>query len=216
VTCRLEGGCSIQLSYGANPASLVSVRPLFRTAWLKIIRIGHNLPGGRFRVFQTIGDPMFFGISHRLFLGPKSQPHLRPHVVGARPAHQRINLARTLRFEFENPGPAFGKARLGRRFRRGVNSCVHSRTTNGPGKAVKSGRNCRWSGQQDLNLRPEVPKTSALPGCAIPRSAAACVLPLRYHGFGARTSPRCLLTYRRWDVRPDRLLLPQFWPPYRH
>src|SRR5688572_12227646 len=26
-----------------------------------------------------------------------------------------------------------------------------------------------WSGQQDSNLRPEVPKTSALPGCAIPR-----------------------------------------------
>ena len=28
-----------------------------------------------------------------------------------------------------------------------------------------------WSGQQDLNLRPAVPKTAALPGCAIPRSA---------------------------------------------
>src|SRR5215471_10359572 len=26
-----------------------------------------------------------------------------------------------------------------------------------------------WSGQQDSNLRPELPKTSALPGCAIPR-----------------------------------------------
>src|SRR5450631_2491191 len=26
-----------------------------------------------------------------------------------------------------------------------------------------------WSGQQDSNLRPEVPKTSALPDCAIPR-----------------------------------------------
>src|SRR5689334_13207702 len=26
-----------------------------------------------------------------------------------------------------------------------------------------------WSGQQDLNLRPGVPKTPALPGCAIPR-----------------------------------------------
>jgi hypothetical protein len=26
-----------------------------------------------------------------------------------------------------------------------------------------------WSGQQDLNLRPAVPKTAALPGCAIPR-----------------------------------------------
>src|SRR4051794_2535083 len=28
----------------------------------------------------------------------------------------------------------------------------------------------RWSGQQDSNLRPAVPKTAALPGCAIPRS----------------------------------------------
>src|SRR5580704_5899732 len=27
----------------------------------------------------------------------------------------------------------------------------------------------KWSGQQDLNLRPAVPKTAALPGCAIPR-----------------------------------------------
>ncbi len=26
-----------------------------------------------------------------------------------------------------------------------------------------------WSGQQDSNLRPVVPKTTALPGCAIPR-----------------------------------------------
>src|SRR3984893_17459986 len=26
-----------------------------------------------------------------------------------------------------------------------------------------------WSGQQDLTLRPAVPKTAALPGCAIPR-----------------------------------------------
>ena len=29
-----------------------------------------------------------------------------------------------------------------------------------------------WSGQQDLNLRPGVPKTPALPGCAIPRQGA--------------------------------------------
>jgi transposase len=37
-----------------------------------------------------------------------------------------------------------------------------------------------WSGQQDSNLRPEVPKTSALPGCAIPRNA---VKPLGSLGF---------------------------------
>ena len=32
-----------------------------------------------------------------------------------------------------------------------------------------------WSGRQDLNLRPEVPKTSALPGCAIPRTVVSVV-----------------------------------------
>src|SRR6516162_2302513 len=30
-----------------------------------------------------------------------------------------------------------------------------------------------WSGQQDLNLRPGVPKTPALPGCAMPRTRTA-------------------------------------------
>src|SRR5436190_20314030 len=34
-----------------------------------------------------------------------------------------------------------------------------------------------WSGQQDLNLRPGVRKTPALPGCAMPRTRAA---PCRY------------------------------------
>ena len=28
-----------------------------------------------------------------------------------------------------------------------------------------------WSGRQDSNLRPPVPKTGALPGCATPRLA---------------------------------------------
>src|SRR6516165_9216820 len=33
----------------------------------------------------------------------------------------------------------------------------------------------RWSGQQDLNLRPGVPKTPALPGCAMPRAIRAAL-----------------------------------------
>ena len=37
--------------------------------------------------------------------------------------------------------------------------------------ASRSEREDKWSGQQDLNLRPAVPKTAALPGCAIPRPA---------------------------------------------
>src|SRR5882757_6931200 len=36
-------------------------------------------------------------------------------------------------------------------------------------RETKMNQRAAWSGQQDSNLRPEVPKTSALPGCAIPR-----------------------------------------------
>jgi hypothetical protein len=35
---------------------------------------------------------------------------------------------------------------------------------------VRNGLIVRWSGQLDSNQRPAVPKTAALPGCAIPRS----------------------------------------------
>lgn len=38
----------------------------------------------------------------------------------------------------------------------------------GAARATRS-KSAGWSGQQDLNLRPAVPKTAALPGCAIPR-----------------------------------------------
>ena len=42
-----------------------------------------------------------------------------------------------------------------------------------PIKYIKTHNDYTWSGQQDSNLRPEVPKTSALPGCAIPRPTRA-------------------------------------------
>src|SRR5215213_3344250 len=32
----------------------------------------------------------------------------------------------------------------------------------------------KWSGQQDLNLRPSAPKADALPGCAMPRHRLNC------------------------------------------
>src|SRR2546428_8088513 len=50
---------------------------------------------------------------------------------------------------------------------------------NGVSERVRTGQNGplktsrTWSGQQDSNLRPGVPKTPALPGCAIPRSQEA-------------------------------------------
>src|SRR6185369_3835236 len=37
------------------------------------------------------------------------------------------------------------------------------------------GRREKWSGRQDSNLRPPVPKTGALPGCATPRRKKICI-----------------------------------------
>ena len=37
-----------------------------------------------------------------------------------------------------------------------------------------------WSGRQDSNLRPTVPKTVALPGCATPRLDASAIAFLRW------------------------------------
>src|SRR5262245_42883301 len=46
------------------------------------------------------------------------------------------------------------------------------RTKNG-GRETANPRNDRWSGREDLNLRPPAPHAGALPGCATPRPEAA-------------------------------------------
>ena len=56
-----------------------------------------------------------------------------------------------------------------------------------------------WSGQQDLNLRPGVPKTPALPGCAIPRRSRHWI-PFSTACSKARTTPAAA----RVGTRPAR------------
>src|SRR5262249_62082643 len=46
--------------------------------------------------------------------------------------------------------------------------------------AFGASQSAAWSGQQDSNLRPEVPKASALPGCAIPRRHTATRYTVRF------------------------------------
>jgi hypothetical protein len=125
VTCRLEGGCSIQLSYGAKLVQGGSMGPLFRSARFKIIGIRNGLPGPRLGIFQPVCYGIFLCISNGFFFRRKAQPHLCSHVAGAGPAHQRINLTRTFGFEFKHPIAGLGEARLRRRFSRAVNACAH-------------------------------------------------------------------------------------------
>jgi hypothetical protein len=66
-----------------------------------------------------------------------------------------------------------------------------------------------WSGQQDSNLRPGVPKTPALPGCAIPRQGRmgekhSCRRPekTRIDTRFARQRQRMTWATGRWTGRP--------------
>src|ERR1700733_8400850 len=93
-TCRLEGGCSIQLSYGAerNQAGRAScnasMRPGDDPVRSEIVGIGQDLARLRLRLLDPVGDAVALGVGDRLLLGVEAQLYLRPHVGRARPAHQ--------------------------------------------------------------------------------------------------------------------------------
>lgn len=72
VTYRLEGGCSIQLSYGAGPAlEPQSVRPLTDAVETEIIRIGHHAALGILRLDELKGNAILAGERNRLILAVK-------------------------------------------------------------------------------------------------------------------------------------------------
>src|SRR4029077_10012690 len=72
-----------------------------------------------------------------------------------------------------SPSAARSCAALRARSRAPIPWSWRSPTASRCGPVCRRGRSWnngpKWSGQQDLNLRPAVPKTAALPGCAIPR-----------------------------------------------
>src|SRR5271165_3075678 len=122
----------------------------------EIVGIGQDLPDRRLRILDPIGDPVSFGVGDRLRLGVELQPDLRLHVARTRPAHQRLDHARRFGLVFQDP-LVFPLARLGGGAGGLIDSSCHRRPL---AMAIR-----RWSGQQDSNLRPEVPKTvlSAFP-----------------------------------------------------
>jgi hypothetical protein len=70
-----------------------------------------------------------------------------------------------------------------------------------------------WSGQQDSNLRPAVPKTAALPGCAIPRGTSENSTPRR-RSEDRKRSPRSIPTACPRDTL-DRRARPLSMQSYR-
>src|ERR1700733_4628608 len=122
-TCRLEGGCSIQLSYGADqrteyriPISEVtrifvkmpdfdfpSMRPGNFPVEAEVFRIGLGSGLQRVRFEHLIGNAVFLGIGDCLFLGVELELDLLTHVVRTFPTHQRIDLAGSVRLVIQLP-----------------------------------------------------------------------------------------------------------------
>src|SRR5580698_8406047 len=138
----------------------------------KIVRIGNTRALDGLAVKDLVGDAVALAIGNRLFLGVEAQPDLLLHVARTGPAHERLDYRWLLRFVVQNPFLGVAGARLHRRARRFVDTSGHE-TGLCSANDIQGIWGCQrggwWSGQQDLNLRPAVPKTAALPGCAIPR-----------------------------------------------
>src|SRR5262249_5789553 len=133
----------------------------------EVVGVRDDAAGRRFVRGDLVGDPAPLAVGDCLLGGIELEPHLLAHVTGAGPAHQRLDLARLPGPVVEHPFLALGVTPLHRGLRGLVDAGNHDRS------AVLDEESAAWSGQQDSNLRPEVPKTSALPGCAIPRRRTA-------------------------------------------
>ena len=121
-TYRLEGGCSIQLSYGATERARrvilnrawALMRPLPDAIEAEIVRIGHGAALGVFRLDQLEWDAVLPRKGNRLFLAIKGQFDLLFCIGRACPTHEGLNALGLIRNEIEHPTVRFGIARLHR------------------------------------------------------------------------------------------------------
>src|SRR6476620_1235359 len=121
----------------------------------EIVGVGHDAARWRLGVKNLIGDAMALAIGGRLLDGVEAQVHLLAHVARTGPAHQRLDLARLFGLVIEHPFLGLAGAGLHRSLRGLVDAGRH-----GLSLMLTVCRNAAaWSGQQDLNLRPGVPKT---------------------------------------------------------
>ena len=116
-TVRLEGECSIQLSYGAERrrnAKASSARPLVSprldSVIAEIVGVGDHLPRHFLWRNNTILDPFALGVGFRLFPRLECQESKRLASMFASPcSHVRLPLKVRSRLAFEG---RFGQARL--------------------------------------------------------------------------------------------------------
>src|SRR5499433_3905754 len=91
----------------------------------EIVGVGDAAPLNRLGFEELVGNAVALAIGDR-FLGTlEAQLHLLTHVARARPAHQRLDLARLFRLVLEHPFLGLGRAGLHRGPRGLVDACDH-------------------------------------------------------------------------------------------
>ena len=88
------------------------MRPLALASILEIVSVSADRPLSLFRLEQLVGDAIALGVGDGFVAAVERQAHLALHVAGSRPAHQRVDTAGFLGFEFEDPFLGVGLARL--------------------------------------------------------------------------------------------------------
>jgi hypothetical protein len=113
-----------------------SMRPGGLAGRRKVFRIGSAATAGFVRLVHEKGDFVAFAEILRRLGGGKVEPQLLARIRGCGIAHQRLDLARRLRLEFEHPFIGVCAARLHGVSGRLVNSCRHGN----PQTTGRSGR----------------------------------------------------------------------------
>ena len=123
-TVRLEGGCSIQLSYGRPKAvsaraahAILSVGPVAASGIGEIVGIGLGMDLPLVRLLHHVGEAVLLGEGHRFVLALERDAHLVGGVAGRDPAHQGLGNPAALGPVLQHPLLGLGAAGLHRRLR---------------------------------------------------------------------------------------------------
>lgn len=113
---------------GKNFDRAVSVRPGLGTVETEIVGVGNHLTCRFLRLNDAVFDALALCVGFGLFLRFECQLDLLLHVGAGGVAHDRIDLARNLGVEFQNPDIGLRLAGLHGGFCRAVNLRRHVET----------------------------------------------------------------------------------------
>src|SRR5208337_3505037 len=111
--------------HSLRPRNVCLVRPTPDAAEFEVVGIGLLYERARVWLEDAEGNSILLCVVDRLLLGFEKEAHLRKHVIGAGPAHERIDLPRRGGLVLQHPLYAFCPSGLHGGFSRLIDACKH-------------------------------------------------------------------------------------------